>query len=247
MYCTTAEHADTAQRWRRKDATMPRRNTDARPRGGEHDEQAAPAQGQLPEGFVHSPGALDRAEQETLLAAIMTVLDEAPLYTPTMPRSGRPLSVRMSNCGPLGWVSDKDGYRYQPQHPETGRPWPEMPDQVRSIWSRFAPGAPPPEACLINVYEPGTRLGSHVDRDEDDISAPVVSVSLGDDAVFHVGGRTRTGPKRRLTLRSGDVVVLGGAARLAYHGVDRILPGTGDLLGRPGRINLTLRRVTAPD
>jgi DNA oxidative demethylase len=179
-----------------------------------------------------------------LLADLRAVLEAAPLFIPRMPRSGRPFSVRMSNCGRLGWVSDKDGgYRYQPTHPGTGLPWPAMPQPLLDLWDEVADYSHHPEACLINYYSGDARMGSHRDADEEDFAAPVVSVSLGDDAVFHVGGRERTGSKRRLVLKSGDVVVLGGEARLAYHGIDRILPGTSCLLAEGGRLNLTLRRV----
>jgi DNA oxidative demethylase len=153
----------------------------------------------------------------------------------------------MTNCGPLGWVSDKDrGYRYQATHPVTGAPWPPMPRALLDIWFDVSGYPAPPEACLINFYAPDARMGSHRDEDEEDMAAPVVSVSLGDDATFHVGGWQRTGRKHRLVLRSGDLVVLGGDARKAYHGVDRIHPCTSQLLARGGRINLTMRRVTAP-
>lgn len=179
-----------------------------------------------------------------LKAALDDVLEVAPLFVPVMPRSGRPFSVRMTNCGDLGWVSDKaGGYRYQPTHPDTGATWPAMPRQLTTIWKAVADGAPAPEACLVNWYAPGAKMGLHVDRDEEDLSAPVVSVSLGDDAWFRIGGRKRGDPTEKVLLRSGDVLVLGGDARLAFHGIDRILPRTSDLLGEAGRINLTLRRV----
>jgi alkylated DNA repair protein (DNA oxidative demethylase) len=171
----------------------------------------------------------------------------APFYLPAMPRSGRPLSVHMTNCGTLGWMTDKaGGYRYQATHPVTGRPWPAIPAMLLELWREIAEYDAQPEACLVNFYAPNARLGSHRDDNEDDTRAPVLSVSLGDEAVFHVGGLRRSDPKVRLTLSSGDVVVLGGAARLAYHGVDRIRPGTSDLLAEGGRLNLTLRRVTLP-
>ena len=161
-----------------------------------------------------------------------------------MPRSGRAFSVRMSTCGVLGWVSDaRGGYRYQAHHPETGRAWPAIPSRLLALWDEVAAGAPRPEACLINYYAVGAKMGPHRDADEADRSAPVVSVSLGDAAVFHVGGPRRGDPKHRLLLRSGDVVVLGGAARHAYHGVDRIAAGSSALLEEGGRFNLTLRRV----
>ena len=198
-------------------------------------------------GFQHLIGYLDKARQATLLDCVRTIVADSPLYVPTMPRSGKPFSVRMTNCGSLGWVSDKDGgYRYQRLHPETGRPWPAMPAPILAIWREVAHYEAAPEACLINHYAAGTKLGSHVDQDEDDKAAPVVSISLGCDAVFHVGGTRRTDAKVRMVLKSGDVVVLGGAARLAFHGIDKVTGGSSALLEEGGRINLTLRRVTRP-
>jgi alkylated DNA repair protein (DNA oxidative demethylase) len=198
-------------------------------------------------GFRHVAGYFDRDAQVALLAAVREVVRHAPFYTPSMPRSGKPLSVRMTNAGPLGWVSDKDGgYRYQATHPLTGNPWPAMPAPLLRLWSDLSGYCAPPEACLVNYYSSEARLGSHVDADEQNAMAPVLSVSLGDDAIFHIGGLKRSDPKRRMTLASGDVVLLAGTARFAYHGIDRILAGTSDLLPEGGRINLTLRRVTVP-
>ena len=198
------------------------------------------------EGFRHLSGYLSQARQGELLGHLRSVMAEAPLYAPTMPRTGKPFSVRMTNCGALGWVSDKvQGYRYQAQHPLTGRPWPPMPELLLEVWREVANYPVPPEACLVNYYATGAKMGSHRDEDEEEIRAPVVSISLGDDATFHIGGLQRTGPKRRLILKSGDVVVLAGAARMAYHGVDRLHHGTSTLLSEGGRLNLTLRRVTA--
>ena len=199
-----------------------------------------------PSGLRLISGYLDRPAQEALAGAIATVLEGAPLYVPRMPRSGKPLSVRMSNCGPLGWVSDEAGYRYQAMHPETGRPWPLIPRMLLEAWSDLARYPHPPEACLINYYGPATRMGLHQDRDEQDFSAPVVSISLGDRCLFRVGGRRRSDATRSVELKSGDVLVLGGEARLAFHGVDRVFPGTSTLLPQGGRINLTLRRVSLP-
>ena len=192
-------------------------------------------------------GYLDGPAQEALAAAVAAVLERAPLYTPRMPRSGKPLSARMTNCGPLGWVSDETGYRYQPTHPETGRPWPPIPELLLQAWGDLAGYPHPPEACLINFYGPATRMGLHQDRDERDFSAPVLSLSLGDACLFRVGGLRRKDPTRSVELKSGDAVVLGGHARLAFHGVDRVLPGTSTVLPEGGRINLTLRRVTVPE
>jgi alkylated DNA repair protein (DNA oxidative demethylase) len=193
------------------------------------------------------PWKLGPDEQVAVLVALRTIIAEAPLFTPTMPRSGKPMSVRMTNCGPLGWVTDKErGYRYQATHPVTGRPWPAMPQMLLDLWDEVARYPAPPEACLVNYYSGTARMGLHQDRDEEDFDAPVVSVSLGDSAIFRAGGRSRRDPTQTYELRSGDVVVLGGEERLAFHGIDRILPGTSDLLAEGGRLNLTLRRVTKP-
>jgi alkylated DNA repair protein (DNA oxidative demethylase) len=191
-------------------------------------------------------GYLDRAAQEALVAALQAVLVQAPAFTPRMPKSGKPMSVRMTNCGPLGWVTDETGYRYQPLHPETGAPWAPMPDLVRAAWDDLARYPHPAEACLVNLYGATARMGLHQDRDEEDFSAPVVSLSLGDTGLFRIGGARRSDPTRSFKLASGDALVLGGEARLAFHGIDRILPGTSTLLPQGGRINLTLRRVTKP-
>jgi DNA oxidative demethylase len=197
-----------------------------------------------PLNFRHLPGYLDANAQEALLADIRACVASAPLFQPTMPRTGKPFSVKMSNCGTLGWVSDKTGgYRYQPTHPETDAPWPAMPPRLLALWRDVARYPAAPEACLINFYSAGTKMGSHQDRDERDLTAPVVSVSLGDDATFHVGGTKRTDPKTRVRLVSGDVLVLEGASRLAFHGIDKVHAGTSLLLRDGGRINLTLRRI----
>lgn len=197
-----------------------------------------------PPGFRYLPGFLDRVRQEELLDAVRAVAAEAPLYTPTMPGSGRPMRVRMTNCGALGWVTDQAlGYRYQALHPVTGKPWPPIPETLLDLWREVADWPAPPEACLVNFYDAGARMGLHQDRDETDLSAPVLSVSLGDTCRFRIGGTTRGAGTTSIKLASGDVVVLGGEARLAFHGVDRIYPGTSSLLKSGGRVNLTLRRV----
>ena len=194
-----------------------------------------------------TPGYLDRAAQHELLAAVRAVVAAAPLYLPRMPRSGKPMSVRMTNCGPLGWVTDAErGYRYQATHPETGAAWPLIPEILLAAWRALGGYPHPPQACLVNFYAADARLGLHQDKDEQDFAAPVVSLSLGDTCLFRVGGLKRSDPTRSLRLASGDAVVLGGEGRLVFHGVDRILPGTSTLLAEGGRINLTLRRVTPP-
>lgn len=196
----------------------------------------------------HHERCLDDDAQRALLAEIRQVIAQAPLYVPTMPRSGKPMSVRMTNAGPLGWVTDKErGYRYQAIHPDTGKPWPAIPCMLLDLWGELACYPNPPEACLINYYATDAKMGLHQDRDEEDLAAPVLSVSLGDTAVFRVGGVTRKEPTRSFDLVSGDVFVLDGEDRLAYHGIDRILPGSSDLLDEGGRFNLTLRRVSKPN
>jgi alkylated DNA repair protein (DNA oxidative demethylase) len=207
--------------------------------------------GKLAAGFAVRPGFLDRDAQGALVAALRQAISAAPFFTPTMPRTGKPFSVRMTNLGPRGWVSDKDGgYRYQATHPVTGVPWPAIPAMVLEVWREVSGYPHDPEACLVNFYEPTAKMGLHQDRDEEDFSAPVVSISLGDACLFRIGGTERGEGTRSLRLSSGDVVVLGGAARLAFHGVGRIYPGTSTLLSEwfpdGGRINLTLRRVTKP-
>jgi alkylated DNA repair protein (DNA oxidative demethylase) len=193
-----------------------------------------------------SPAALPPDQQHHLVAELRRILARAPLYSPAMPRSGSPYSVRMSNCGPLGWLSDRSGYRYSPTHPLTGEPWPAIPALVLDLWYAATGAAYPPEACLINYYGPTARLGLHRDQDEDAKEAPILSISLGDTALFRLGGPERKSPTRSVRLSSGDAVVLDGPSRHWFHGVDRILPGTSQLLPEGGRFNLTLRRVTAP-
>ncbi len=152
----------------------------------------------------------------------------------------------MSNCGPLGWVSDETGYRYQPTHPDTGRPWPPMPAALLAAWAELAPGAPPPEACLVNVYDAKARMGLHQDRDEGELVGPGRLAVARRPALFRIGGLTRDAPTRSFRLESGDAADLRRPARLVFHGVDRIIPRGSTLLPNGGRINLTLRRVT-PD
>ncbi len=209
-------------------------------------ERGVPAAASL-SGLRLYPGYLDHARQVAVLAAIRQVFAAAPLFVPRMPKSGRPFTVRMSNCGPLGWISDQRGYRYESAHPQTGRPWPPIPDALLAVWSDIAQYPHPPQACLINFYGPGAKMGQHQDRDEADFAAPVVSLSLGDSCLFRVGGTRRGDPTRAFRLNSGDALVLGGDARLAFHGVERIYPGTSSLLAEGGRLNLTMRRVTHPD
>jgi DNA oxidative demethylase len=181
-------------------------------------------------------------EQKSLLDEVLARLEEAPLYRPVMPGTAKPFSVEESNFGALGWVADKSGYRYQPTHPLTAKPWPAIPDALLALWAEINDGAPP-ECCLVNLYRPGAKMGLHQDRDERDVSAAVIGVSLGDEALFRIGSSSRGGRTQSVTLASGDVIAFGGAARLAYHGIDRIRPGTSRLVPGGGRLSLTLRRV----
>jgi DNA oxidative demethylase len=199
----------------------------------------------LPEGIRHIPGALSPDAQQALVDDIRTVVAAAPLFTPAMPKTGKDMSVRMTNCGTLGWVTDKSlGYRYQPEHPVTGEPWPPMPERLLEIWRTHSACPYEPEACLVNFYSAAAKMGLHQDRDELDFGAPVLSVSLGDACLFRVGGTRREDKTVSFRLESGDVVIIGGPSRLAFHGVDRIYPATSALLKNGGRINLTMRRVT---
>ena len=187
-------------------------------------------------------GFLDAVAQAAMVADVRAIARAAPFVVPVT-RRGQPLSVRMTSAGLLGWVTDRQGYRYEARH-SSGVPWPPIPGSVRAVWDAVVPGARPPESCLVNWYGPDARMGMHQDRDEGDFNQPVVSISLGDDALFRIGNVERGGKTESLWLRSGDVLVLGGAARLLHHGVDRVAPGTSTLLDAPGRINLTLRVVS---
>jgi alkylated DNA repair protein (DNA oxidative demethylase) len=189
---------------------------------------------------------LDRAAQQVLLEDILGRVEKAPFYRPQMPGSGAPFSVEETNLGPLGWISDRSGYRYAAHHPLTGEAWPAIPQRLLDLWSEATAYRAPPQCCLVNLYRAGTRMGLHQDRDEQAEDAPVLSVSLGDDAVFRIGGTTRRSPTQSVKLSSGDVLTFGGPARRAFHGIDRIVGGSSTLVPGGGRMNLTLRRVTTP-
>ena len=209
-------------------------------RKSQHQQQDAA----YPEGFQYLPGYIDRQRQEALLQDVRAMLDAAPLFEQHMPKSGAPLSVRMSNAGPFGWVTDRDnGYRYQGTHPETGLAWPEIPPSLLQLWHDVTSHEQPPNMCLINYYDGDARLGLHQVRGEGSLNAPVVSISLGDDATFVVGGLTRKDPTRRILLHSGDVIAFGGRSRLIFHAVAGIQLHTSTLLSEGGRFNLTLRRI----
>ena len=194
--------------------------------------------GGLPAGCV---GGRAREERAAGRGAVMA--GARPVRPVT--RGGRPMSVRMTSAGRLGWVIERGHYRYVARHPETGEPWPPIPPSVLAVWRAVSGWDGDPDCCLVNWYGEGARMGLHRDVDEGDFSAPVVSISLGDPARFRIGGTRRTDPTESVVLNSGDVVVIGGPARLAYHGIDRVMFGDDDLLPGGGRINLTLRVVTS--
>jgi alkylated DNA repair protein (DNA oxidative demethylase) len=198
-------------------------------------------------GVAYWPRFFGPNQQAALLQEVLARVAQAPFYRPTMPGSGKPLSVEMTNFGPLGWITDKaKGYRYEPFHPVTGAPWPEIPDILLALWADATGYPSPPDACLVNLYRADTRMGLHRDQDEEPKDAPVLSVSLGDTAIFRFGGLSRRDPTQTLKLASGDVLTFGGPARLMFHGIDRIQAGSSGLVPGGGRINLTLRRATTP-
>jgi len=193
----------------------------------------------FPEGFAHYPLYFDAAQQAALLDAVKAGIKDAPFYIPRMPRTGTPMSVSLSNFGTLGWVTDKErGYRYEPLHPVTGKPWAPMPKLLQDLWDDVTGYPVQPECCLINWYKKGSKMGAHIDNDEQDAKAPVVSISLGDPALFRIGGPKRGGPTKGLKLFSGDVV----ESRFCYHSVSKIFYGESALVPKGGRINLTMRR-----
>lgn len=186
-------------------------------------------------------GFLDREAQRQVVDDIRGVAEIAPLFSPMTPY-GKPMRVKMTSAGKYGWYSDRKGYRYERQHPE-GQDWPAIPESVLAIWRTLVSTERMPDCCLVNFYGEQARMGMHQDRDEADFGWPVLSVSLGDEGMFRVGNATRGGKTQSVWLRSGDVVVMGGEARLLYHGLDKIRFGTSTLLPKGGRINLTLRVV----
>jgi len=202
----------------------------------------AAAEGAALRGARLHAGALDPAAQAALLAEVLAVMALAPPIHPVT-RWGRPMSVAMTAAGRFGWVSDRRGYRYEERQP-SGLPWPPIPPSALAAWAAFAGCPREPECCLVNLYRGPARMGLHQDRDEADLTQPVLSISLGDEALFRVGSVERGGPTASAWLRSGDVAVLAGEARLAHHGIDRVREGSSDLVPGGGRINLTLRVVT---
>jgi len=182
---------------------------------------------------------LSRAEQEQIVNDLRAVAKAAPFQQYETGR-GQKMSVRMTGAGDVAWISDRRGYRYEPAQ-TSGEAWPEIPQSIMHVWETVSGVDRAPDSCLVNFYGEGARMGLHQDRDEADLNWPVVSISLGDDALFRVGQTTRGGPTQSVWLASGDVAVLSGDTRLAYHGIDRIKFGTSTLLSDGGRINVTLR------
>jgi alkylated DNA repair protein (DNA oxidative demethylase) len=198
---------------------------------------------QAMDGFSLYPARLDEEAQASLVQA---VLAGPPFHRPVTP-GGKPMSVEMTGFGDLIWTTDARGYRYESVHPVTGQPMPPIPQVLLDLWAELADADTPPDACLVNLYREGAKMGLHQDRDEADFAFPVLSVSLGDTAIFRIGGTSRGGRTRSVRLASGDVCLLAGESRLAFHGVDRILPGSSRLIPGGGRINLTLRRARLRD
>ncbi|PKQ08203.1 MAG: alkylated DNA repair dioxygenase [Alphaproteobacteria bacterium HGW-Alphaproteobacteria-11] len=199
------------------------------------------------EGLTLYPLHLDAAAQKALVVELAKAFERAPPYRPKMPRTGKPWSIRQTNFGALGWVSQPQGYGYAARDEVNNAPWPAIPEALLALWDEVAAYPAPPECCLVNLYEePKARMGLHRDEDEAALDAPVVSLSLGDTCVFRVGGFARGDKSKSFRLSSGDVLVMGGASRLRFHGVDRVISGSSQLIPGGGRINLTLRRVTKP-
>lgn len=199
------------------------------------------------EGFRLLPEHLDREAQLAMVEMVATLAAAAPFTRYVMPRTGRPFSIDMTNAGSQGWIADRQSYRYSPVHPATGRPWPAIPQVLLDLWRGLTDYAYDPECCLINHYHgEGAKLSLHRDEDEEAKDAPILNISLGDTAIFRLGGLDRKDPTRSFPVTSGTVMVFAGPSRMFYHGVDRLRVGSSRLLPGGGRLNLTLRRVTRP-
>ncbi len=200
----------------------------------------------LPEGFILLAGALSIETQRRVFGALERVLQAAP-PVPTRTKGGGTTSAAMTNCGDAGWWSDARGYRYVPENPATGRPWPPIPGDFMDIIHEVRVGSPwpafSPDACLINFYGPGAKMGLHQDRDEKDFSQPIFTVCLGDSADFLVGGFARANKTMAMKVRSGDVILMGGASRMRFHGIRKIYPDTSPLPAIKGRYSLTFRKA----
>jgi len=200
----------------------------------------------LPPGFLHRAGVLDAKAQAALTAAVAGIAAEAP-FAKARTKGGGSTSAAMTNCGAAGWWSDSKGYRYAQVHPETGKPWPAMPpafwDTVKAAVAGTAFDGFTPDACLINFYETGAKMGLHQDKDEKDFTQPIITVCLGDAADFMIGGFARGDKSFPVVVHSGDVMIMGGESRLRFHGIRKIYPGTSPLADVKGRISLTFRKA----
>lgn len=196
-------------------------------------------------GFQIFSQYLDKTQQLNLLDTIKSIKQRAPFYRPTMPKSNKPFSVQITSCGAYGWVADQKGYRYEKQHPVTKQAWPAMPSLLETIWQDVTQQSYSPQSCLINYYKDTAKMGAHLDKDELDLTKPVLSISLGQSAQFFISGPNRNDRKIRMQLNSGDVVIMAGPSRNFYHGIDKILPNKpAHFADFQGRLNLTLRCVT---
>lgn len=199
----------------------------------------------LPPGLFHRPGLLDLEGQRAVLAAVRAVAQAAP-FAHARTKGGM-TSAAMTNAGSAGWWSDLKGYRYETRNPVTGKSWPPMPEIFRDVVARAVADTPwpdfTPDACLINFYGEGAKMGLHQDRDEKDFTQPIVTVSLGDDGDFQIGGMTRSERAQVLVVKSGDTLAMGGDSRMRFHGIRKIHPGTGPLATLTGRISLTFRKA----
>ncbi len=206
-----------------------------------HEQRVTPAPTMVLRGVQLFQGLLDRAQQEHLLEEIRGVVSHAPMRTLMTPQ-GRPMSVKMTSAGDFGWVSDAAGYRYEATQ-KNGATWPPIPLTMLNVWNSVSGSDRQPDSCLINLYWEAAKMGLHQDKDEADFRHPVVSISLGDDGLFRLGSTTKGGKTESIWLTSGDVVVMGGDARLIYHGIDKTRKGSSRLLNGGGRLNVTLRVV----
>lgn len=190
-------------------------------------------------GFEIYKTHLDSDQQAKMVEDLRQVTKAVPMFSPLTP-SGHRMSVQMTSAGRLGWITDKRGYRYEERHP-SGTGWPPIPASALQVWRQVSNCWQEPDSCLINLYLEGAKMGMHCDKDEANFQYPVVSISLGDEALFRIGNLHRGGSTESIWLQSGDVVVMGGEARLRYHGIDKIRFGTASLLRSGGRLNVTLR------
>lgn len=199
------------------------------------------------EKFFLFKSKLTKEAQQEILAAARRVVRQAPLFRPTMPVSGQPFGYSMTNCGDLGWIADKNGYRYQDNHPDTGKSFPAMPKAIQELALALAEGTGNgdfyPESCLLNFYSKGQKLGLHQDNTEQNLSAPIISVSLGDTGIFILGGKHRTDETKHYIIQSGDCIVMSGESRNYFHAFKGVVPNTSSLLRNGGRLNLTIRQV----